>query len=462
MFKTRFLVSFAIIALMLGEVSMRPLISVSAQGQTFVYPAALIDGRSAGNLILGQTVVEQAVKMFPSAPPGYEGNPRPPRGFPEAKIGQVSPKPTLVYNPWMTLYLLFFDANQKLVIVVDGGKSRFRGLSQQEMLRQYPQLKETSRGSLEYEMQVEVQPCVTLMLLISSRDNTVGDIAYAFTCPTQSLAQPSQIAQAGETILFRPSSGKRLERVAWLDKDTIAATLVDGSNNREIALIDVPSGSVKRLAYGGCPSLSPDRTKIAFVSGPGSRGNVSITDLRTLESRTLRTDLAAGCSTWSPDGRYIAAEVKSQAGGEGLVILAADTGRTEHTISPAPGFSLSDPAWSPDSRRLAFVSTKVEIKIQPFEIRYLATQVETFDLARGSQTKLMEGPPGNRLSELIFLQDGTGILFVLGGVIYKYREGPAERLFPGRWPAWHPDPGMLSFVRGSGIYGGSALYTVRL
>lgn len=144
------------------------------------------------------------------------------------------------------------------------------------------------------------------------------------------------------------------------------------------------------------------------------------------------------------------------------MILAADTGRTEHTISPAPGFSLSDPAWSPDSRRLAFVSTKVEIKIQPFEIRYLATQVETFDLARGSQTKLMEGPPGNRLSELIFLQDGTGILFVLGGVIYKYREGPAERLFPGRWPAWHPDPGMLSFVRGSGIYGGSALYTVRL
>lgn len=158
MFKTRFLVSFAIIALMLGEVSMRPLISVSAQGQTFVYPAALIDGRSAGNLILGQTVVEQAVKMFPSAPPGYEGNPRPPRGFPEAKIGQVSPKPTLVYNPWMTLYLLFFDANQKLVIVVDGGKSRFRGLSQQEMLRQYPQLKETSRGSLESPRSLSLNP----------------------------------------------------------------------------------------------------------------------------------------------------------------------------------------------------------------------------------------------------------------------------------------------------------------
>jgi hypothetical protein len=145
--------------------------------------------------------------MFPSAPPGYEGNPRPPRGFPEAKIGQVSPKPTLVYNPWMTLYILFFDANQRLVIVVDGGKSRFQGTSQQEVLRQYPQLKETYRDSDKYEMQVEAQPCVTLMLLISVKDNTVGPIAYVFTCPTilgahtaQSPAQTAPPAGMGERI----------------------------------------------------------------------------------------------------------------------------------------------------------------------------------------------------------------------------------------------------------------------
>lgn len=97
MSKSRFLLILVIVALMLGEASMGLLISISAQVQTFVYPAVLMDGRSAGNLILGQTVVEQAAKMFPSAPPGYEGNPRPPRGFPEAKIGQVSPKPTVVY-----------------------------------------------------------------------------------------------------------------------------------------------------------------------------------------------------------------------------------------------------------------------------------------------------------------------------------------------------------------------------
>lgn len=185
MSRTRLVLSLALGILVFTGIFHWSFGNVSGQVQPFAYPAVLTNGRSVGNLILGQTTLEQAVKMFPPIPPGAQGNPRPPRAYPEAKIGQVSPKPTLVYNPWMTLYLLFFDSNVKLVIVVDGGKSKLRGLSQQEMLRQYPQLKETDRDSLEYEMQVEIQPCVTLMLLFSTRDNTVGDIAYVFTCPTQ-------------------------------------------------------------------------------------------------------------------------------------------------------------------------------------------------------------------------------------------------------------------------------------
>lgn len=122
--------------------------------------------------------------MLPPIPPGAEGTPKPPSGYPEAKIGQVSPKPALVYNPWMTIYQLYFDSNRKLVIIVDG-KSKLRGSGQQEMLRQYPRLEETYRDSHEYEMQVEIQPCVTLMLLLSAGDNTVGDTAYVFTCPTR-------------------------------------------------------------------------------------------------------------------------------------------------------------------------------------------------------------------------------------------------------------------------------------
>lgn len=184
MISTRSLFSLALGILMLVDVTTWAPGSASAQVQPFAYPAVLIDGRVVGNLPLGQTTLEQAVKMFPPIPLGAPGGPRPPSGYPEAQIGQVSPKPTLVYNPWMTMYLLFFDSNRKLVIILDG-KSKLRGLSQQELLRQYPQFKETYRDSLEYEMQGEIQSCVTLMLLLSAQNNTVGDIAYVFTCPTQ-------------------------------------------------------------------------------------------------------------------------------------------------------------------------------------------------------------------------------------------------------------------------------------
>ncbi len=157
---------------------------LSAPEAPFSYPAVLVDGRKVGDLVLGETSLDQTIQMFPQIPVGNEGAPRPPRGYPEAKIGQVIPQPTLVFNPWMTQYRLYFDSERKLVIILDGF-SKLRGLSREDMLKQFATLRETYRDSLEYEMQVEIQPCVTLMLLLSSRENTVGDIAYVFTCATK-------------------------------------------------------------------------------------------------------------------------------------------------------------------------------------------------------------------------------------------------------------------------------------
>jgi len=148
----------------------------------FIFQAVLTDGTTAGDLILGQTTVEQAVKMFPKTPPSYEGNPRLPHGYPPVKVGKIKPKPTLVFNPSMTMYALFFDENKKLVII---NELLAQKKSQQEIIGQYPQLKETYRDSLEYEMQGEIKPCVTFMVLFSSEDSVATQAAYAFTCETK-------------------------------------------------------------------------------------------------------------------------------------------------------------------------------------------------------------------------------------------------------------------------------------
>jgi hypothetical protein len=160
-------------------------VGVAAPAQAFAYPAVLLDGRRVGDLILGETTLEQAVRMFPPIPPGGPGAPRPPRGYPPVKIGQVIPRPTLVYSPWMSLYQLYFDENRRLVIIVDGGQSALRGRSRAEVSSQFPQLQETANYGIEIELQGELRPCITLMVLVNTSTNTVGDIAYAHTCPTR-------------------------------------------------------------------------------------------------------------------------------------------------------------------------------------------------------------------------------------------------------------------------------------
>ena len=72
----------------------------------------------------GLSALRDVVKMFPAAPQDYPGNPRPPAGFPEVKIGKVQPEPATVYNPPETGYALFFDDNDKLVIIEDAHSPR--------------------------------------------------------------------------------------------------------------------------------------------------------------------------------------------------------------------------------------------------------------------------------------------------------------------------------------------------
>lgn len=95
--------------------------------------------------------------------------------------GTVSPQPTIVYNPINSLYVLFFDKNKRLVIVQESG-SKLEGLSRQELVQQYPILTETDRRPDWFEMQGEIQPCITMLVMIDDRTGRVRQVAYAFTC----------------------------------------------------------------------------------------------------------------------------------------------------------------------------------------------------------------------------------------------------------------------------------------
>jgi hypothetical protein len=151
--------------------------------EPFHFSAVLRSGKKVGDLMPGLSSLADVVKMFPAAPPDYPGNPRPPIGFPEVKIGKVQPEPATVYNPPETSYALFFDDNDKLVIIEDA-HSPLAGLGPQAIHRRYPELKSTGHDKRVIELQGQVEPCIAMMVLFSAETRKVTKVAYAFTCPT--------------------------------------------------------------------------------------------------------------------------------------------------------------------------------------------------------------------------------------------------------------------------------------
>jgi hypothetical protein len=152
--------------------------------EPFHFSAVLRSGKKVGDLMPGVSSLADVVKMFPAAPPDYPGNPRPPVGFPEVKIGKVQPEPVTVYNPPETSYALFFDDNDKLVIIEDA-HSPLAGLGPQAIHQRYPKLRNTGHDERVIELQGQVEPCIAMMVLFSAGTRKVTKVAYAFTCPTR-------------------------------------------------------------------------------------------------------------------------------------------------------------------------------------------------------------------------------------------------------------------------------------
>jgi dipeptidyl aminopeptidase/acylaminoacyl peptidase len=134
-----------------------------------------------------------------------------------------------------------------------------------------------------------------------------------------------------------------------------------------LVIMDVETRLGRSLAIGAqdsAPAWSPDGELIAFARRPSTSCS-SCTDIYTIRpDGTGLTQLAAVGTevdpTWSPDGRQIA-----YAGDEGRCCVPADiyrmnrdgSDRTRLTFSGSPGpfFIFTEPTWSPDGERIAFV-----------------------------------------------------------------------------------------------------------
>jgi dipeptidyl aminopeptidase/acylaminoacyl peptidase len=198
-----------------------------------------------------------------------------------------------------------------------------------------------------------------------------------------------------------------------------------------------------RLVNINDPQISPDgRSVLLVVSRPDYDKNIFSTELVSVEVATgkltilVKNRSSLSYPRWSPDGSHIAFLAKASEGKGSLtqVFILPLKGDSSVAVTQTPK-GVQHFSWSPDSRKIAFVTSdepankeKIEKGYTAFEVlnndmfvtsRPLPAHIWTLDIASGKQKRLTSGewslpvtiPPGAPLSPLSWSPDGKYLLF---------------------------------------------------
>ena len=192
-------------------------------------------------------------------------------------------------------------------------------------------------------------------------------VAVRVLTPDAGLLTPAdEVVPLGERqIVF--SSNRRAESRSWAALEVYSLNLETGEVvNLSARLITAPFANGSRpdtteffsrarykARHGQEPTLSPDRTRVAFESTRDGNYEIYVmgADGRAPTNITQHDEWDSS-PAWSPDGRRIAF-VSNRNGGYELFLMNADgTGVEQLTFDGASG-----PAWSPDGSSIAFSSS---------------------------------------------------------------------------------------------------------
>ncbi|MCC7118569.1 MAG: S9 family peptidase [Anaerolineales bacterium] len=162
----------------------------------------------------------------------------------------------------------------------------------------------------------------------------------------------------------------------------------DGSESFQIILHNLQNNSITNLTphsdYAQQPNFdfSPDGMALAILSDETGNFALHLLELETQEKKLLLDvhrpiwDVA-----WSPDGKYLAVEAESKASDRALYILAVETKLCFQLQLADQFLNAQHPAWSSDSRSLAFSCENGEwhniglVDIESREITWLTDSV---------------------------------------------------------------------------------------
>jgi TolB protein len=214
------------------------------------------------------------------------------------------------------------------------------------------------------------------------------------------------------------------------------------------------------------PAVSPDGLRIGFVRGKdelwtSDLQGASRSRLVAARPRTVRY-ASTGSPTWSADGRWIYFDRASQTPNEicGSIFRVGSAGGAPRRVTPGliRGSLDSDPAVSPDGRRIALVTGDCQPGCCPGIAVVDTAGRPTPDLRRLGPTRGVQlapswAPDGNRLAFVVYDVDGSG----RSAVHIVTRNGSGLRritqwTFETGAPAWSPDGRQIAFHKEGGLF----------
>ena len=194
------------------------------------------------------------------------------------------------------------------------------------------------------------------------------------------------------------------------------------------------------------PSVSPDGSQVAVQVGRNDDAQIFVYDLsQQSELRQLTFEGANQSPAWTHDGQWITYSSNRDGDGRWRIYRqrADGSGVAEALTDPAQGVTDTEPAWTPDGKRLAYTETGAD-----------GTDIWIVTPPDGMPERLVGGP-GNQ-NDIAFSPNGEAIAYDINGVggfevlVEPFPpDGSKTRIsepgVPSAYPVWSRDGTRLSY-----------------